>query len=133
MRRTDAIMAKTVILNKSFLEDGTEYLFPTTLIDESDMKSFEVYNIAKCICDVLNYFQENTPDAFGNAPYRALDGYMRGYLNGLKLDLIKEDNWWIVKKGKRTVMKIEVPKKTPTYYQELQDTAKTIRKVFGYE
>jgi hypothetical protein len=128
----EATMTKTVILNKSFLEDGTEYLFPTTLIDESDMKSFEVYNIAKCICDVLNYFQENTPDAFGNAPYKALDGYMRGYLNGSKLDLIKEDNWWVVKKGKRTVIKIEVPKKPSSYYQELQESAKNIRKIFGY-
>ncbi len=125
-------MTKTVILNKSFLEDGTEYLFPTTLIDESDMKSFEVYNIAKCICDVLNYFQENTPDAFGNAPYQRLDGYLAGYLHGSKLELEKGTDWWIIKKGKRTIMKIEVPSKPPRYYQELQDSAKTIRKVFGY-
>ena len=121
-----------IVLNKSTLEDGTEYLFPTELIDESDMKSFETYNIAKCVCDVLNYFQENTPDAFGNAPYKALDGYMRGYLNGSKLELIKEDDWWTVKKGKRTIIKIEVPKKPTAYYAELQDSVATIRKVFGY-
>lgn len=121
-----------ITLEKTKLGDGVEYLDPTTLIDEANPKSFDAYTLAKCACDVLNYYQENSPDAFGNAPYQRLDGYLSGYLHGSKMELEKGTEWWIIKKGKRTIMKIEVPNKPPRYYQELQDSAKTIRKVFGY-
>ena len=103
-------MTKTIILNVTKLTDGTEYLYPEVLIDENDLKSFEYFNLAKCVCDVLNYYQENSPDAFGNAPYARLDGYMRGYINGNKMDLEYGDDYWSIKKGNRVIMKIGVPK-----------------------
>lgn len=118
-------------LKKIVLEDGNEYLDPIELIDEINDPNFKMFSLAKPICDVLNYFQENSPDAFGNAPYKALYGYMMGYIHGGKMDLEQGDNLWIVRKGKRKILAIEVPKKPQSYYDDLKDISKTIRNVFG--
>ena len=57
------------VLKKIVLEDGYEFLDPTELIDEINDPDFKMFSLGKPICDVLNYYQENSPDAFGNAPY----------------------------------------------------------------
>lgn len=119
------------ILKKIVLEDGNEYLDPTELIDEINDPDFKMFSLGKPICDVLNYFQENSPDAFGNAPYKALDGYMRGYIHGSKMELEQGDDLWIVRKGKRKILAIEVPEKPQSYYEDLKDMKKTLREVFG--
>ncbi len=96
--------------------NGVDYIDPAILINEQDKKSFEIYSIAKCICDVLNYYQENSPDAFGNAEYQRLCGFMEGYLCGMKLTLKRNEADWIVSKGKRKILSIEVPKKPDSYF-----------------
>ena len=118
------------ILKKIVLDDGYEYLDPSELIDETNEKSFGLYTLAKCVCDVLNYFQENSPDAFGNAPYARLVGYMNGYIHGCKMDLEKEKDIWTIRKGSRKVLCIEVPKKPQSYYDDLKDNTETIAAVF---
>lgn len=118
-------------LKKSVLEDGYEYLDSAELIDETNDPDFKLFSLGKPICDVLNYFQENSPDAFGNAPYKALYGYMMGYIHGKNMELEQGDNWWIVRKGKRKILAVEVPKKPQSYYDDLKDIAKTIQNVFG--
>ena len=117
-------------LKKMVLEDGYEYLDPTDLIDEANEKSFELYSLAKCVCDVLNYFQENSPDAFGNAPYARLVGYMNGFIHGSKMDLEQGEDMWIIRKGNRKILCIEVPRKPQSYYDDLKDNAETIAAVF---
>lgn len=119
------------ILKKVVLEDGYEYLDPVELIDEVNDPDFKMFSLGKPICDVLNYFQENSPDAFGNAPYKELCGYMRGYIHGSKMELEQGDDLWIVRKGKRKILAVEVPKKPQSYYDDLRDNAETIRSVFG--
>lgn len=119
------------ILKKTVLEDGYEYLDPTELIDEINDPSFKFYSLAKPICDVLNYYQENSPDAFGNAPYQRLRGYMSGYFHGSKMELEEGEDLWIVRRGKRKILGVEVPKKPQSYYDDLRDNAETIRNVFG--
>ncbi len=119
------------LLKKIVLEDGNEYLDSTELIDEINDRDFKMYSLGKPICDVLNYFQENSPDAFGNAPYVRLEGYMYGYIHGAKMELEKGEDLWIVRKGKRKILAVEVPKKPQSYYDDLKDNAKTIRQVFG--
>ena len=121
-----------VVLKKIVPEDGSvEYLDPTELIDEINDRDFKMYSLAKPICDVLNYFQENSPDAFGNAPYARLEGFMRGYLAGAKLELEEAKDVWLIRKGKRKILSIEVPVKPQSYYDDLRDTRKTILEVFG--
>lgn len=119
------------ILKKMVLEDGIEYLDPTELIDEINDPDFKMFSLGKPICDVLNYYQENSPDAFGNAPYARLEGFLSGYLCGSKMELEKSKELWIVRKGKRKILAVEVPKKPQSYYNDLKDNAKTLRDVFG--
>ena len=120
-----------VILKKIVLEDGYEYLDPNELIDEKDEKSFKLYSLAKACTDVLNYYIENTPDAFGNAPYARLDGFMQGYIAGMGMELERSAEIWTIRKGKRVILRIEVPQKPISYYQAVKDNAKTLREVFG--
>ena len=119
------------ILKKIVLEDGYEFLDPTELIDEINDSDFKMFSLGKPICDVLNYYQENSPDAFGNAPYARLEGFLSGYLCGAKMELDKDKDLWVVRKGKRKVLAVEVPKKPQSYYDDLKDNAKTLREVFG--
>lgn len=119
------------ILKKIVLEDSNEYLDPVELIDEINDPDFKMFSLGKPICDVLNYFQENSPDAFGNALYARLEGYMFGYLHGNKMELEQGEDLWIVRKGKRKILAVEVPKKPQSYYDDLKDNAETRRRVFG--
>ena len=118
-------------LKKTIDEYNNEYLDPTSLIDEIYDPEFKYYSIAKPICDVLNYYQENTPDAFGNAPYQRLDGFMQGYLAGANLTLERAEDVWTVKKGKRRILIIEVPTRPEHYYEAVKDNAQTRAAVFG--
>lgn len=118
-------------LKKIVLEDGYEFLDPTELIDEANDPDFKMFSLCKPICDVLNYYQENSPDAFGNAPYARLEGFLSGYLCGAKMELDKSKELWVVRKGKRKILAVEVPKKPQGYYDALKDNAKTLRDVFG--
>ena len=120
-----------VVFKKTVLEDGHEYLDATQFIDETDPRSFKLFSLAKVCEDVLNYFIENTPDAFGNAPYARLKGFMQGYLAGQGMDLVRGNDIWEIRKGKRIVMRIEVPQKPAGYYEALADNARTWRDVFG--
>ena len=119
------------VLKKIVLEDGYEYLDPSELIDEMNDPNFKMYSLGKPICDVLNYYQEYSPDAFGNAPYARLEGYLNGYLCGSKMELERGKELWIVRKGRRKILAVEVPKKPQSYYDDLKDNAETRRWVFG--
>ncbi len=111
-----------IILKKRQLADNSEYLNATDLIDEKNLESTEkIYPIGKACADVLNYYQENTPDAYGNAPYARLDGFLQGYLAASKLELIKSQQYWDIVKNKRVLLRIEVPKKPSSHYETISD------------
>ena len=120
-----------IVLKKSIDEHGNEWLDPTSLIDEFNPKSFKIYQLARCCADVLNFWTNNTPDSFGNAPYARLDGFMSGYLCGQGYELRRGETEWDIIKGKRVILRIEVPAKPQAYYEAVKDNAETLRKVFG--
>ena len=121
-----------IIVRKTVLSDGYEYVDAHQVFDEFNPKTEEHYALAKCISDVLNYYQENTPDAFGNAPYARLDGFMQGYICGKKYELERGKEYWDVIKGKRIIMRVEVPKLPQSYYAAAKDNRETFREVFGF-
>lgn len=120
-----------VIVKKTVLSDGYEYIDAHQVFNEFDPKTEKQYALAKCVADVLNYYQENTPDAFGNAPYARLDGFMFGYITGNGYELKQEKEHWDIIKGKKIIMRVEVPKKPQSYYEAVKDNRETYRKVFG--
>lgn len=118
-----------IILKKTVIDDVDELVDPYQLIDECNPKSFELFQLAKCCTDVLNYFVENTPDAFGNAPYARLEGFMRGYIAGKGMEIDEGEHVWDIKKGKRTILRIEVPKLPQSYHSTVKENDEIIRKV----
>lgn len=121
-----------VVLKKRVLEDGYEYLDAMDLWDESDPRGYETYCLAKACADVLNYFVENTPDAFGNAPYARLDGFLHGYLVGRKMEIRMGEGVWDIVKGRRVVLRVEVPKLPASYHEQVRENARVRREVFGF-
>lgn len=121
-----------VVLKKHVDEDGFEWLDPLELVDElCSNNTDKIFGVAKCCADVLNYWLDNTPDAFGNAPFARLDGFLYGYLAGAGMDLEKSKDVWTIRKGKRVVLRVEVPKKPASYYEDMKDVAETRRALFG--
>ena len=117
-------------VKKTVLEDGYEYVDADQLIDEINDPDFKWFTIAKPIIDVLNYYQENTPDAFGNAPYARLEGFMNGFLAGKGYTLEKGQTLWTVKSGSRRILTIEVPTKPEDYYAACRDARDSWESLF---
>lgn len=121
-----------VVLKKHVLEDGCEWLDPVDLIDDlCPEKTEKIFMLAKACADVLNYYNENSPDAFGDAPYARKDGFLKGYLTGAGLELVNRETVWDIYKGKRIFLRVEVPKLNASYYDEVKDNRETWSAVFG--
>ncbi len=121
-----------VVLKKHVTKDGSEYLNPIEVFDENcPEKTEKIFALAKSCADVLNYWLDNTPDAFGNAPYARLYGFLYGYLAGAGMELEESEDIWTIRKGKRVVLRVEVPKKPASYYEDMKDIAETRRALFG--
>lgn len=121
-----------VVLKKHILEDGFEYLDPFDLNDDfCPEKTEKVFMLAKACADVLNYYNENSPDAFGNAPFARKDGFLYGYLLGAGLELVDKKTVWDIYKGKRIFLRVEVPKLRDSYYDEVKENRETWASFLG--
>lgn len=77
-----------------------------------------------------NYWYNNTPTAFGNPDYSMYVGTVNGMIAGLGWDYQDKDGWIVIKTGKRTIMKIQKPKRTKAYLDAVKDNCE-ILKTFG--
>ena len=120
------------VLKKHVDEVGDEWLDPVEVWDECcPEKTEKIFLLAKACADVLNYWLDNTPDAFGDAPYARLEGFLNGFVAGAGMVLEKHEDVWDIRKGKRVVLRVEVPKKPASYYEDMKDIAETRRALFG--
>lgn len=87
------------------------------------------YLVYKAIAERENYYQENTPPAFGDPKYARLDGYMFGLVQGYGLHFTEDSNYIRIFKPKRKrkdtfielytlIMTIRKPKKPESYYKD---------------
>ena len=124
---------------KCIVDDfGDEYLpdfTETKLWAESDEFSLTKHQentimLYNSITKVENYWYLNKPTAFGNPDYSMYVGMVNGMIAGLGWDYQERDGWIIIKNGKRTIMKIQKPKKTKAYWDAARDNSK-ILEIFG--
>ena len=108
------------------LSDGSDWLDPTTVLDESNPTTFRTYTLAKSISEVLLYFLENEPDAFGNAEYARKEGFLHGYLSGIEASLCEGDDVWRVMKGNRVLLEVEVPAKPQSYWESIRENRRLL-------
>lgn len=77
---------------------------------------------------MYNYYQINTPTAFGNPEYDYLRGYLVGLLCGLQYDIEeKDDKVIITNKHNKKLLIVEIPIKKNRYFEEIKDINKTLR------
>ena len=77
-----------------------------------------------------NYYQFNTPTAYGDPEYRELMGTMRGIAFGLGCEIIEDSRYITVLKGNRKLMIIQRPQKTKAYHDAVKDVKETFE-AFG--
>ena len=78
-----------------------------------------------------NYFQENSPTAFGNPEFSFLDGVVNGYLRALEFEETVENGRIIIGKyGGRATLIVDKIKKPKGYYQDFKDVG-ALRRYFG--
>lgn len=116
--KTDGIDWLPFVEDTPLYEDITEFSMP---------KSREVLI---CIYNALqkseNYFQTETPTAFGNPEYSRFDGFAKGYIAGAGFEYDEVDGYIIISKGCRKYLKIEKPRRTEAYKDALRENRKTL-------
>lgn len=82
--------------------------------------------------NVENYYQFNSPTAFGNPDHRYQEGILIGLLQGFNWTMADgKDGWINIYAGRKQVLRVQRPKKPASYKEELEDLKKTMRAVFG--
>lgn len=90
------------------------------------------YNIYNAIRAVANYYQFNSPTAFGNPDYSRACGYLSGLLQGYGLEMQKIDNKIIVKTvGGTKLMIVECPQKPECYYKDRAEMNRIMKDISG--
>lgn len=67
----------------------------------------QIAGLYRAIADRENYFQENTPTAFGNPEYNFKDGLANGYLRALELEETIEGGQIVIHKNGRKILVID--------------------------
>lgn len=78
-----------------------------------------------------NYFQDNVPTAFGNPEYSRLEGFVDGFIQGARFTLEEDEQYFIIKKGKKKVLLVEKITPNPSYYMKLQEISDTWDAILG--
>ena len=76
-----------------------------------------------------NYYQLNSPTAFGDPQYRYYCGVVVGFLQGMELEEIVEDEKIIIKGSNRKIMIIDKIKRPKSYHDAVRENSETLREL----
>ena len=93
-------------------------------------RDIRIAGLYEALSERENYFQENTPTAFGNPEYNLYVGMVRGYMQALELDETTEGERIIIRKNGKAILIVDKVKKPSGYYQSVLENRK-LRKDFG--
>ena len=109
-----------------YLPDITDtQLFINDLIGLTKRQE-QMAKLYMAIVERENYWYSNKPTAFGNPDYSLYCGVVNGMIGGLDWDYSEENDWIIIKVGKRTIMKIQKPKRSKAYWDARRDNAEVM-------
>lgn len=118
-------------MGKEYLPDiSYTQLFSETQLCCMSKRQKQMCMLYEAIVKKENYFFHNTPTAFGNPDYMLYQGTVAGMVLGLGWEYQVKNNWICIKSGKRTIMKIQKPKRTKDYYTCRKDAA-SLRETLG--
>lgn len=119
---------------------GSLELLPD-IVDTSIWKDFDGFNnkctktvrlvggLYKAIEQRENYYQLNSPTAFGDPQYRYYCGLVNGILQGAELEEIVEDDKIIIKRNNRKILVVDKIKRSQAYYDSVKENSKTLREL----
>lgn len=85
----------------------------------------------RAVADRENYYQENTPTAFGDPDYKLAYGIAQGIMIAGEIEQRERNGKMFFYKGKRLILVVDKPIRTKYYYEALADIRKT-REAFGF-
>lgn len=120
---------KTIYFRRHKDADNIDYYLDATDVfqyaSENTDKGLELYQFALMVEKYMNYWNNNTPTAFGNPDYNYLMGCVEGYITakgwGQRETTQKEI---ILFKGNKKVLVIDKIEKPKSYYEAERDNIK---------
>lgn len=76
-----------------------------------------------------NYYQLNSPTAFGDPQYRYYCGLVKGILQGVELEEIVEDGKIIIKRNNKEILIVDKIKRSQTYYDSVKENNEVLREL----
>jgi len=118
--------------------DETEYL--PDLVDTEIWKDYDTFDCKQSVSVIAelykalekreNYFQQNSPTAFGNPDYRYLCGVVHGILLGAGMEEECSGDIIRFRKGKRTVLIVDKIKRSDDYRKSMAEN-RDLRRTLG--
>lgn len=120
-------------------EDDVEFLPDITDTPIwADYDTFQCNHSVKCIAMLYsaiskreNYYQFNTPSAFGDPQYKYYCGVVDGILQASGMEEIICDNIIIIKKNNTKKLIIDKMKRTQSYINHIKDNNNVLQSVLG--
>ena len=119
---------------------GSLELLPD-IVDTPIWEDFDVFNnkctktvrlvggLYKAIEQRENYYQLNSPTAFGDPQYRYYCGLVSGILQGAELEEVNEDEKIIIKRNNRKILIVDKIKHSQAYYDSVKENSNTLREL----
>lgn len=122
---------KTIYLKKHKI-DYDEYLDAADVfeyVSECSTEGGLAYQFAKIVSDWQNYWNYNTPTAFGNPDYNYLAGQFVGYIIAKQYEKEETSDQIIIRKGNRKIWVIDKIEKPESYFEAERDNIKTLNSI----
>lgn len=85
----------------------------------------------RAVAERENYYQENTPTAFGDPEYKLAYGIAQGIKIAGEIEECARQGKLFFYKGKKLILVVDKPMRTKYYYEALADIRKT-REALGF-
>ena len=123
---------------EKIISEGLELL--PNIVDTSIWKDLDEFNNDRCSKTVRlvsmlyraieqreNYYQLNTPTAFGDPQYTLRCGVVIGILQGSELEEVVENEKIVIKRNNRKILIVDKVKRPQAYYDTVRENRETLR------
>lgn len=77
-----------------------------------------------------NFYQNNTPSPFGDPEYSMYCGVVNGFLQGSRMTMGEDAEYFIVKRGRRSILKVEKILRNPWFYTAKKENSEILSDIF---
>lgn len=89
-------------------------------------RTVQICGLYSAIKQRENWYQENTPTAYGDPMYSFYNGKVMGFLEAMGAEEEQQDGCIIIRRKNRVVLEVEKPSRTAAYYEAKRDIQETM-------